>query len=109
MLLRLPVLNEEPEARLAHRGHRLSAGARRAQAGGQILIMGPLIKRRTGKNVQMLIVPQNRDDLIAITELIEAGKVRTVIDKTYSFDEIPEAMRHVSEGHAKGKVVITVG
>jgi len=75
----------------------------------QILILGPLINRRTGKNVQMLIVPQNRDDLVAVTELIEAGKVRPMIDKSYTFDKIPEAMRYVKDGHAKGKVVITVG
>lgn len=74
----------------------------------QILLIGPLIGRVTGKNVRMLAVPQNREDLIAITELIEAGKVRPAIDRTYSFNEIPEAMRHVSEGRAKGKVVIKV-
>ena len=74
----------------------------------QILLLGPLIKRITSKNVRMLPVPQNREDLIAITELCTAGKVRPVIDRTYSFDEIPEAMRYVSDGHAKGKVVISV-
>jgi len=74
----------------------------------QILIFGLLIKRMTDKNVRMLIVPQNRDDLAAVTELIVAGKVRTVIDKTYPFGEIPEAMRYVNDGHAKGKVVITM-
>ena len=74
----------------------------------QILLLGPLIKRITSKNVRMLPVPQNREDLIAITELCTAGKVHPVIDRTYSFDEIPEAMRYVSDGHAKGKVVISV-
>jgi NADPH:quinone reductase-like Zn-dependent oxidoreductase len=74
----------------------------------QILFLGPLIKRMTGKSVRMLMVPQNREDLIAITELIEAGKIRPMIDRTYSFNEIPEAMRYVSEGRAKGKVVVTV-
>jgi len=74
----------------------------------QILFLGPLIKRMKSKNVRMLAVPQNREDLIAITELCTAGKVRPVIDRTYSFDEIPEAMRYVSDGHAKGKVVVSV-
>lgn len=74
----------------------------------QVLLLGPWIKRSTGKNVRMLVVPQNRKDLIAITELCEAGKIRPVIDRKYSFNEIPEAMRYVSEGGAKGKVVITV-
>jgi NADPH:quinone reductase-like Zn-dependent oxidoreductase len=74
----------------------------------QILFLGPLIRKMTGRNVRMLMVPQNREDLLAITELCTAGKIRPVIDRTYSFDEIPEAMRYVSDGHAKGKVVITV-
>jgi len=74
----------------------------------QILLIGLLIKRYKNKNVRMLAVPQHRKDLIAITELVEAGKIRAVIDRTYTFDEIPEAMRYVSEGHSKGKVVITV-
>ena len=74
----------------------------------RVLIQGSRIKKNTGKNIHMLAVSQNREDLIAITELIEAGKIRAVIDKTYSFDEIPEAMRYVSDGLAKGKVVISV-
>lgn len=74
----------------------------------QILLFGGLIKKMTEKNVRILMVPQNREDLITVTELIQAGKIRTVIDRTYPFNEIPEAMRYVSDGHAKGKVVITV-
>jgi NADPH:quinone reductase-like Zn-dependent oxidoreductase len=72
----------------------------------QILFFGALIRRTTSRNVRLLMVPQNREDLIAITEFVEAGRVRPVIDRTYPFDEIPEAMRYVSEGYAKGKVVI---
>lgn len=74
----------------------------------QILIIGPWIKKSTGKHIRFLVVPQNRKDLLAITGLCTAGKVQPVIDRQYSFDEIPEAMRYVGEGHAKGKVVITV-
>ena len=74
----------------------------------QILFLGPWIKRTTGRNVRILMVPQNSKDLIAITELCEAGKVIPVIDRRYPFNEIPEALRYVSEGRAKGKVVITV-
>ena len=73
-----------------------------------VLLMGSWIKRTRNRDVRVLAVPQNRNDLIAITELIESGKVRPAIDRTYSFDEIPEAMRYVSKGHAKGKVVIRV-
>lgn len=75
----------------------------------QILFLGPLIRRIANKNVRILMVPQNRKDLIAITELCEAGKVRPVIDRKYPFSEVPDALRYVAEGRAKGKVVITVG
>jgi len=58
--------------------------------------------------MRILVVPQNRKDLIAITELCEAGKIVPVIDRRYQLSEVPEALRYVGEGHAKGKVVITV-
>ena len=74
----------------------------------QILLLGPWIRRTTGKKLSILVVPQNRKDLIAITDLCQAGKVRPVIDRRYPFSEVPEALRYVSEGRAKGKVVITV-
>jgi NADPH:quinone reductase-like Zn-dependent oxidoreductase len=74
----------------------------------QILFLGPWIKRSTGKNIRVLGVSQNRKDLIAITELCEAGIVTPVIDRRYSLTQVPEALRYVAEGHAKGKVVITV-
>ena len=74
----------------------------------QILLLGPLVGRFTGKKVRILAVPQNRKDLMAITELCETGKVRPVVDRHYPLTDIREAMRYVSEGNAKGKVVITV-
>ena len=74
----------------------------------QIVLLGPWIKKRTGKNIRLLMVPQNREDLMAITELCVDGKVRPVIDRRYLLSETPEAMRYVAEGGAKGKVVITV-
>ena len=54
------------------------------------------------------MVQTDAKDLAYITELIEAGKLVTVIDKRYSFSETAEALRYLGEGHAKGKVVITV-
>ena len=74
----------------------------------QILLLGPWIKRTTGRNVRILMVPQNNKDLISITQLCEAGKVVPVIDRRYPLSQVPEALRYVSEGRAKGKVVITL-
>ena len=74
----------------------------------QILILGPWIRRTTGKNLRLLVVPQNNKDLLAITQLCEEGKVIPVIDRRYPFHEAPEAFRYVADGRAKGKVVITL-
>ena len=75
----------------------------------QILLLGPWIRRTTGKNLRLLVVQPNRKDLVFIAELCEAGKVVPVIDRRYPLSEVPEALQYLGEGHAKGKVVITVG
>ena len=74
----------------------------------QIVLLGPLLNQTSGKNVRVLAVPQNREDLLAVTELCKAGKIAPAIDKQYPFNEIPDALRYVSEGRAQGKVVIIV-
>jgi NADPH:quinone reductase-like Zn-dependent oxidoreductase len=74
----------------------------------QSLLLGPWIKRATGKNIRLLVVPQNRQDLVSIAALCEAGQVSPVIDRRYALSEVPEALRYVGEGRHKGKVVITV-
>jgi NADPH:quinone reductase-like Zn-dependent oxidoreductase len=53
-------------------------------------------------------VKPNKKDLQSLKELIEAGKVTPVIDRTYSLSEVPDAIGYLEEGHARGKVVITV-
>ncbi|MBA2278433.1 MAG: NAD(P)-dependent alcohol dehydrogenase [Chloroflexia bacterium] len=74
----------------------------------QILLLGPLMRRTTGKNMRILAVQPNLEDLVAITELCEAGNVVPFIDRRYPLREVPEALRYLGEGHAKGKVVITL-
>jgi len=49
-----------------------------------------------------------RQNLLALKELIESGKVTPVIDRTYPLSETPEAIRYLEEGHTQGKAVITV-
>ncbi len=74
----------------------------------QVLLLGPLIGKTASKKMRVLVVPQNRKDLLAITELCESGKIVPVIDRRYPLHEVPQALRYVGEGRAKGKVVITV-
>ncbi len=74
----------------------------------QILLMGPLIRKTTGKSIRILVVQRNRKDLLAIAELCESGKIIPHIDRQYSLREVPEALRYLGEGHVKGKVVITL-
>jgi len=74
----------------------------------QVLLLGPWIRRFEGKNLRVLAVERNQEDLAAIIELWEAGKIVPVIDRRYRLSEAAEALRYVDEGHARGKVVIVV-
>jgi len=56
----------------------------------------------------MGIAKINPQDLGALKELMEAGTLVPAIEKRYPFSEVPEALRYLGEGHARGKVVITV-
>ncbi len=92
----------------------LTPGGIYVMAGGspaqifQALLMGPWMSITGGKKMGSLSAKPNQKDLAFIKELIEAGKVVPVIDKRYPLSEVPEALRYLGEGHAKGKVVITV-
>jgi NADPH:quinone reductase-like Zn-dependent oxidoreductase len=74
----------------------------------QILLVGPWIRRATGKDIRVLGVQRTQNDLLAITELCEAGTIVPFIDRQYPLREVPEALRYLGEGHIKGKVVITL-
>jgi NADPH:quinone reductase-like Zn-dependent oxidoreductase len=74
----------------------------------QPMFLGPLISMTGTKKMGNLIVRINQKDLVLMKELIEAGKVVPVIDRRYLLSEVPEAIRYYAEGHARGKVVITV-
>ena len=54
----------------------------------------------------LFIAKSSQDDLTLLGELIATGKLEPVIDRRYSLSEVPEAVRYVEEGHARGKVII---
>jgi NADPH:quinone reductase-like Zn-dependent oxidoreductase len=69
---------------------------------------GPLLSLFVGQRLRGLISVEKQEDLQALTDLIEAGKVTPVIDRTYPLIEAPDAIRYLEEGHPRGKVVVTV-
>ncbi len=74
----------------------------------QAVLLGPWISMAGGKAMGALTAKANQQDLLIIKELLEAGQVVPVIDRRYPFSEVPEAFRYFGEGHARGKIVITV-
>ena len=73
------------------------------------LLTAPLISRlRRKQKLVSFIAKRNKEDLTLLKELMEAGKVTPVIDRSYSLREVPEALRYLGEGHARGKLVITM-
>ncbi|USK68476.1 NAD(P)-dependent alcohol dehydrogenase [Peribacillus asahii] len=74
----------------------------------QVMVLGPWISMIGRKKMRGFLQRPNQKDLIFMKELLEAGKVKPVIDRGYKLSEVPEAFKYFEEGHAQGKVVITV-
>ena len=76
----------------------------------QAAVLGPLISMTGSKKMGVMWWwrPFQQEDLAFVKELIEAGRVAPVIDRRYPLTEVPEALRYLEEGHARGKIVITV-
>ena len=72
------------------------------------IIKAPLLSLFSSQKAVMFIAKPSQDDLTLMGELISTGKVRPIIDKSYTLDETSDAVRHVEEGHARGKVIITL-
>ncbi len=68
-----------------------------------------VLSRFVSQNLTGLLARTRKEDLIVMHQLMEAGKVTPVIDRRYSLSEVPEAIRYLEQGHARGKVVITLG
>lgn len=76
----------------------------------QQMLLGPLASMIGNKKIVGLgTAKPNKKDLLQLRDLLAAGKIKPVIDRRYSLSEVPEAIRYLEEGHARGKVVITIG
>ena len=68
------------------------------------LILSPFINQKMG----MMMADANQNDLTILGDMMQSGKLKPVIDRTYKLDQVPDAIRYLEEGHARGKVVINV-
>ena len=73
----------------------------------QALLLGPLLSIGRQRFGNVLVTP-NQADLLVLQDLCETGKVRPVIDRRFPLSEVASAVRYVEDGHARGKVVVTV-
>ena len=91
----------------------LTADGRYAMTGGSnrqltdALLLGPLLSIGRQKFGNVLVKP-DQADLLVLKELCETGKIRPVIDRRFALADLPSAVQYVEEGHARGKVVVTV-
>ncbi len=92
---------------LSPKGIYVMAGGSMAQF-FQAMLLGPWISMTGSKKMRGFVTKPNKKDLVFMKELFEAGKVVPVIDRRYPLSEVAEALRYLEEGHARGKVVITV-
>ena len=72
------------------------------------MLLGPLVTSFNHQKMGTFLAKPNRDDLAFVKELIEAGKVIPVIDRRYPLSQVADAVRYLEEGHARGKVIITI-
>lgn len=92
---------------LAPQGRYLMVGGSDRQI-FQTAFLGPFLTSRNGQSFRMFPAVTSYADLLSIKELVEAGKIKPVIDRIYPLAETPEAMRYIGAGHARGKIVISV-
>jgi NADPH:quinone reductase-like Zn-dependent oxidoreductase len=73
----------------------------------EALLLGPLLSMGRQRFGNVLVKP-NQADLLVLKELCETEKVRPVIDRRFPLSDVPSAVRYIEDGHARGKVVVTV-
>jgi NADPH:quinone reductase-like Zn-dependent oxidoreductase len=72
------------------------------------ILRGPLVSLFVGQRLRGLATKIQKEDLVTLGEMIEAGTITPVIDRTYPLIEAADAIRHLEQGHAAGKIIVTV-
>ncbi len=92
---------------LSPKGNCVMTGGPVAQLFG-VVLLGRLISMTGSKKMSNLLAKLNQKDLVFLKELLEAGKVVPVIERRYPLSQVAEGLRYLEEGHAQGKLVITL-
>jgi NADPH:quinone reductase-like Zn-dependent oxidoreductase len=92
---------------LTPKGIYVMAGGKPAQI-FQAMLLGGLLSEKDGRKLGGVSAHSDQKDMLTLKEMLAAGKIVPAIDKRYSLNETPEALRYLGTGHAKGKVIITV-
>jgi NADPH:quinone reductase-like Zn-dependent oxidoreductase len=72
-------------------------------------VLGPLVSKMGSRKIRFMgLAKPNQKDLLVAKELLEAGKIKPVIDKCYPLTQTADAIRYLEQGHARGKVIIQV-
>jgi len=74
----------------------------------QAMLQGSGKSKTTGQKIGSVSAKASQKDLVTLAELLEAGKIVSVIDKSYPFSQAPEAIRYLGTGHARAKVIIVM-
>jgi NADPH:quinone reductase-like Zn-dependent oxidoreductase len=69
-----------------------------------VMVVRPFVSQ----TIAMMLAEFNKQDMAVLADLLQSGKIKPVIDRTYKLGEVPEALRYLEQGHARGKVVIDV-
>ncbi len=75
---------------------------------GVILVKGPLLSLVVPQRIRSVTIKQKREGLLALAQLLESGRIKPVIGRTYVLSETPAALADFAAGHARGKLVITI-
>jgi hypothetical protein len=68
----------------------------------QVAVVGGVLSRLTEKSLRVMAGNPTREDLTRLADLVVAGEITAMIDRGYSLDEVPEALKYLGEGYAKG-------